>query len=178
MIKPIFIAAALATMLPGAASAAVEQFKFSGPMGSGSINGHAVLDVEGGLATSGSVVISGWGISGLQKLYLVTPAGAVYRSANGTDLFGADNHYPIDNGGLAFGAYAPGVSFGGYNFGIWTNSPDAYEGFVSGPGLWSYTGELTVQPAPEISTIAMLALGVGILVFAGRRQARLVVASA
>ena len=168
--KPYILAALIATTTPAAAN--VVSFDFTGPFGTGTINGRAVLDVQGGLATSGAITIAGTGIDGTQRLALVTPAGAVYRSANGTDIFDGDNAWPIDSGGLVFGTNAPASWTGGYNFGIWLDSPDTYRGFASGPGLWSYTGQLTVtsSPIPEPPALALGLTGLLALTFMARRR--------
>ena len=162
------LAAILALSFATPASADVVSFTFDGTFGSGSIDGRVVVDVQGGLATSGSATISGWGIDGVQTLGLVTPAGLTYRSANGTDIFGGDNRYPLD-GGMVFGSNAPPSLTGGYNFGIWAEAGRT-SGFASGPGLWSYTGELTVAAAPEASTWVMFAIGASMMAAVGYRK--------
>ena len=167
--KPYILAALIATTTPAAAN--VVSFDFTGPFGTGTINGRAVLDVQGGLATSGAITVAGTGIDGTQRLALVTPAGSVYRSANGTDLFGADNAWPITSDGLVFGTNAPANWTGGYNLGIWQEA-GGYRGFASGPGLWSYTGQLTVTSGavPEPATWAMCTAGFLALALITRRR--------
>jgi hypothetical protein len=168
--KRYLLAATILAALSTPSAASLVSFTFAGPFGSGSINGRVVVDVEGGLATSGTATMQGWGIDGTQTLALVTPAGAVYRSGNGTDIWDGDNRVPITWGGIVFGTNAATSGSGGYNLGIWAETPATYRGFASGPGLWSYTGELSVNPIPELSTWAMFAIGAAAIAFTGYRK--------
>lgn len=166
------LAIVFALSLATPAAASTVSFTFDGPFGSGSIDGRVVVDVEGGLATSGTATMHGWGIAGTQTLALVTPAGSTYRSANGTDLFGGDNRYPVTWDGIVFGTNALTSWTGGYNFGIWANTPGHTQGFASGPGLWAYTGELTLNTIPEPSTWVLVTLGLISMSVAGWRTQR------
>ena len=167
----IALATVFALSLAVPAAASTVSFTFEGAFGSGSIDGSVVVDVEGGLATSGVATMRGWGIDGIQRLALVTPAGSTYRSGNGTDIWGGDNRIPVTWDGIVFGTNALTSWVGGYNLGIWANTPGGhYQGFASGPGLWSYTGELTVSTIPEPATWAMFIIGAAALAYAGHRK--------
>jgi hypothetical protein len=129
-----------------------------------------ILDVSGGLASSGTGTLSG-ALTGLlggpQTLTLVTPStpGAEsplgYRSTTGTDLFGVDTVVPADNNGLLFIIGTP-LGFGlNPLFAFWSD-PGAgavFSGTEFGATDWASSSVSSVSPVPEPSTWAMMILG-------------------
>jgi hypothetical protein len=168
------IGAVVAVLLaPGIANAGLEQLDFSttyngGPFNGDTLSGNMLLDVVGGVATSGTLTISGAGLPGTQTMGVV-PVGEVYEAGDGTELFGQDNVIPIDSNGITFGTNAPGSLTGGFTLQFLTGGESGecastvVCGFIAGPGgadnLFNALGPTTLTSVPEPATWAMLAFG-------------------
>ena len=181
-----------AALAPWAASAAVEEFVFSttyngGPFNGDTLSGTMLLDVVGGVATSGTLTITGAGLPGTQTMGVV-PSGEVYEAGDGTELYGQDNAIPIDAAGITFGTNAPGSLHGGYTLQFLTGGEfgecgsTVVCGFIAGPGgngnLYNALGPTTISQAavPEASTWAMLGVAFASLGLASSRRGRLIAA--
>ena len=184
--------AAVAALLTGPTAAATYIYDISGynPEGMGAVTGTVDLTVSGGVATAGTVTLSGGVLSPSPVSFdLVTanaygypnnPPGSFtgWRAGDGTDWFGANTNYPIDGNGLVFesGAWD---THGTYVFGLYSDGSGGYEAALFGPGgkdnpnnYYTYGDAITLTAAPEPSTWAMLGLGFAGLAFAGYRKRR------
>lgn len=180
-----------AGLAPGTASAALEKFDFTttyngGPFSGDTLSGDMLLDVVGGVATSGTLTITGAGLQPSTVTMGVVPAGEVYEAGDGTELFGQDNAIPIDSAGITFGTNAPGSLHGGYTLQFLTGGEFSecggavVCGFIAGPGgdgnLYYALGPTTITEVavPETSTWAMLLIAFAGLGLAGSRGRRLI----
>jgi hypothetical protein len=194
MMKGLLLSAAVGAVLavPGVANATLEKFDFSttyngGPLNGDALTGYMLLDVNAsGLATSGTLDITGAGLPTPQVLGLAPPSppASAYEAGDGTELFGNDNMVPITAKGITFGTNAPGSLNGGYTvqfllageFGECANNVVC--GFIAGPGgpsnLYNQLGATTLTPGavPEPATWAMMGLGFAALGFVGYRARR------
>jgi hypothetical protein len=174
-----------------AASILDYQYTFTGQDPNG-VDYNAFLSVieQGGIALSGTGLLSGAGLATPQDLTLITastpgvenPLG--YRANDGTDLFGVDTVIPIDANGLLFSvgpnAPAPGADA---LFSVWDNGggnfQSAFAGTPPGGSYWYVYGtadetSLIVTAVPELGTWALLLaglFGVGVMLRLVRRRA-------
>jgi PEP-CTERM motif len=182
-----WIAMAAVLMLAASGQSAVAQvynFTFLG----GSMTATGTIDIVGGVATSGSINVTGVPLEADPTMFttasgaLLTLGGDV-RNHDGDvitydTVANAGNDPVFDSAGIAFGS-----DFFGYDGGtpeyntiinIWGNSPGSYSMFVGeaqldgngnviGDAQWVYTtanGSLTLTtPTPEPSTVALIMLG-------------------
>ena len=153
----------------------IENFVFSTTYNGGPFNGDALtgtmsLDVgNGGVASSGTLTISGTGLPGVltMGLALTDPPNSAYEATGGLELFGNDNVIPINANGVTFGTNAPGGS-GGYTLQFLLGgefsecAASVVCGAIGGPGIDNLErlGPTTISAAvPEPSTWAMMMLG-------------------
>ena len=146
--------------LTAPAFAGLEEFDFSTTYNGGTFNGdtlsgNMLLDVVSGVATSGTLTISGAGLPGTQTMGVV-PAGEVYEAGDGTELYGEDNAIPINSNGITFGTNAPGSLKGGYTLQFLTGgeygecASTVVCGFIAGPGPWRPT-TFTIRSGRRLS---------------------------
>jgi hypothetical protein len=164
----------------------IENFVFSttyngGPFSGDALTGTMSLDVgNGGIASSGTLTISGTGLPGVltMGLALTDPPNSAYEAAGGLELFGNDNVVPINANGITFGTNAPGGS-GGYTLQFLLGgefgecAANVVCGAIGGPGIdnLEQLGATTISAAvPEASTWAMMILGFAVVGFAGYRR--------
>jgi hypothetical protein len=191
MSKSLFRAASAAILLAACAALpakadVIENFVFSttyngGPFSGDALTGTMSLDVgNGGVASSGTLTISGTGLPGVltMGLALTDPPNSAYEAAGGLELFGNDNVVPINANGITFGTNAPGGS-GGYTLqfllGGESNecAADVVCGGIGGPGIDNFEklGATTISAAvPEPSTWAMMILGFAAVGFFAYRR--------
>jgi hypothetical protein len=178
-------AIALFAGAPTSASASTVNVDFSTTYNGGTFSGDTLtgtisLDVgAGGVADSGTLTISGPGLTGVltMGLALPDPPNSAYQATGGLELFGNDNIFPITANGITFGTNAPGGS-GGFTLQFLLGG-EAGEcastvvcGMVGGSG--DKLGPTTFTDAvPEPSTWAMMILGfAGVGFMAYRRKSK------
>jgi hypothetical protein len=146
--------------------------------GSSAANGQ--IDVVGGIATSGYLVVTAGANQGTYNFVSLTsplitggtPSEPSVRFTDGTDLIFDDvvnvssDPYLTDNGLVFANDHIVG-------FNLWGNSPGSYSLFdVSGPpdtGVYFQdNGIATITPAPEPTTAGCFLLGLGALAFCQR----------
>jgi hypothetical protein len=191
MRKTIIGAAGAAILLTAAAALparadVIENFVFSttyngGPFSGDALTGTMSLDVgNGGVASSGTLTISGTGLPGVltMGLALTDPPNSAYEATGGLELFGNDNVIPITANGITFGTNAPGGS-GGYTLQFLLGgesgecAANVVCGAIGGPGIDNYEalGATTISAAvPEASTWAMMILGFAAVGFFAYRR--------
>jgi hypothetical protein len=173
------IALAAALIAPGVASAStIETFNFTttyegGTFSGDTLSGTMTLDVgAGGVATDGSLTISGAGLPGTLTMFLSAPnpPNSAYQADGGLQLNSNDNIFPATTGGLTFGTNAPTASTGGYVLQFLLGgehnecSDTTVCGAIGGPAFGDGSdhdfGATTFTAAvPEPSTWAMMILG-------------------
>jgi PEP-CTERM motif len=183
MSRFLILAAAAALSLAGfAASPAkadmVENFTFvttydGGALSGDMLSGTMTLDVgAGGVADSGTLTISGPGLTGVLTMGLAPPSppASAFEASGGLELFGNDNVFPITANGITFGTGAPGSLTGGSTLQFLLGgefgecSGTTVCGAIGGPafpnGALQELGATTFTAAvPEPSTWAMMILG-------------------
>jgi PEP-CTERM motif len=183
---------ALLALLMGtaSASAATVNDTFTTTYNGGAFNGDTLtgtisLDVEGGVAESGSLTITGVGLPGTLAMGLI-PLGVVDQATGGLELFGSDNVIPITANGIAFATNAP--NSGGFSLQFLVGgengecSATTVCGALGGPGISNFDalGATTFSAAvPEPSTWAMMVLGflgVGFMAYRKKSKPALMVA--
>jgi PEP-CTERM motif len=183
--KTILAFAALACVLAGPASAAIDTLAISGNLDGHAYTGSLSLDVSGGEAVSGTGTLSILGMTNA-PLVMITAStpyneapGIGFRADNGTDYFDLDQAYPISGNGLLFDVGTTTAEFGVYPlFAIWSNGDGSYgsafSGDVAGVDYYNLQGGASVSAgaAPEPSTWAMLGLGFAGLGLVGWKRSR------
>ena len=155
----------------------------------GTINGAAYtanlnLDVVNGQAQSGTGTISFLSFVNAPITLIttatngnITAGGPTYpvgfRANDGTDLYGADQAYPLTEGGLLFAVGTTSPSFGAnplINF--YSNGStlaSVFTGKVDGVEHYVEYGSLSVAAVPEPATWGLMLAGFGMIGFAARR---------
>ena len=170
-------------------SAEVRKFSFSGIAGdAGAFSGTLDLDITGGLVTSGKGTVSVLDFlnSPIAMITTATPyniatAGPQYpvgfRANDGTDLYGADQNFPLDIGGLLFAIGTDTPSFGANPLiNLYSDNGNLGSVFTGrdGSGVEHYVQFGSLQLAeitaavPEPATWAVMMLGFGVVAGAMR----------
>jgi hypothetical protein len=180
--KALLLSTAIACILAGPASAAIENLTISGSLDGHNYTGALSLDVSGGQAVSGTGTLSILGMTNA-PLVLITAStpgnetpGIGFRANDGADYFDLDQAYPISANGLLFDVGTTTADWGHDPlFAIWsegTSYGSAFTGKVGGVDYYDIEGGATATAGavPEPSTWAMGLLGFGALGLVGWKR--------
>lgn len=193
MIKSFIAAAAMTMCMATQAFATVYEVPVTGNLNGHLFAANLVLDVTNGQVTSSAgSTFTGFGLTNAALAVITTstpgnettggPSAPVgFRDNFGTDLFGADQAYPISAmQGLLFDVGTTTPAFEAFPLLNIASDPgySVFTGTVNGMEYYTQFGTSNIGPAiaiggvPELSTWAMMLLGFGGLGFLAYRRTR------